>query len=64
MTLRNIYFFINSFFQDNSSQPNNSKSENTDLYSPENFNNQMHAESVTSVSEKSENYDKSYSVST
>lgn len=50
------------YFTDNGHQQA-SKSENTDLYSSNNFNDQLHAESITSVSEKSENCDKSYNVS-
>jgi len=55
-------YSCNFNFSDNVHQQTN-KSDNTELYSSNNFNDQLHAESITSVSEKSDNCDKSYNVS-
>ncbi|XP_065200592.1 nephrin-like isoform X2 [Planococcus citri] len=48
-------------FKETSNQHGN-KADGNDLYAANNFTDQMHAESITSVSEKSENYDKGYNV--
>lgn len=48
-------------YLENSNQQGN-KPDNGDLYPANSFNDQMHAESITSVSEKSDNYDKGYNV--